>query len=172
MSVEAHESALRRFPWNFIFPSKTSEGYRRSVISLSLYSAVVGIVVIAFLILTFMHTSSVSAGIASVALILLLSAISMSLFSTVVLIRVKWLRKFGRAELVGVAIVLLNLNVATDIFPVWMFFDRPGFARLLYLVASIIFGLVVSIRYLLRGRAFVDSAHDHSQARGAARVFY
>ena len=153
MSVEPYEAAQLRFPWSLISPPRTAEDFRHSVIGLSLYSAATGVVLIAYLMIAFWHALWAPVGVVGVAL--LASAILMVLFSTGLWIRMRWLRRFGRVELACIALVLLSLNVGTDICWVAMLPKRTVLSALL--VSGItIFWAIISLRYLLRARDFAD----------------
>jgi hypothetical protein len=161
MSVEPHESARQRFPLSLIILPRTAEDFRRSVIDLSLYSAAGGIALFAYLMIPFWHAPSASVGIVGVAL--LTSAILMILSSTGLWIKLKWLKKFGRIELAGVATVLLSLNVGTHGSLLAAFFNTKEFATLSILILSgAVFWAIVSLRFLVRARDFADRTYEPS----------
>src|SRR5262249_14377762 len=158
MSIQSHESKPHRFPWSVIVPPQTVEDYCRSVISLSWYSAAPGVVFTA-LVVALSRQSNIAIGSSIPALVLLISAVLLMLFSTWLLVRMKRLQAFGRIELAGVAIVLFSVNAGTDTFLLAVFFEVAGHGPvflLILILAGVIFWAIASIRYLLRGREFVS----------------
>jgi len=153
--------------WRVIVPPPTAKDYRRSVVTLARYSAVLGVAVIAFLAIAAIALShqtkiKISIGNPISALILLMSVVLMVLSSTWLLIKLKRLQEFGRIELTGVAIVLFSINALTDTAYVACLFELPGHGPVflwILILAGLIYGAIVSIRYLLRGREFVRQGH-------------
>jgi len=81
----------------------------------------------------------------------------MLLFSIVLLIRIKWLQKFGRTDSACIALVLLSLLVGTDMCWV-MLLSKQTVLSVSVVSGTTIFWAITSLRYLLRTRDFADRA--------------
>jgi hypothetical protein len=142
-----------RFPWNLIFLPRTPESFRHSVMDLSVYSAALSTLFLALSIALFIAWFlQIGAIVASVGILMLL-------FSIALLIRIKWLQKFGRAELTCIAIVLLSLIVGTDVC-LFLLLCKQTVLSVLVVSGTTIFWAIISLRYLVQARDFADRAHD------------